>query len=73
MIIGLELSPENEEDHYKKVKADYASSLAFFNALLGNTNAAPADAPSEAPADAPSEAPADAPPEAPAEAPAAEV
>ena len=53
MIIGLELSPENEEDHYKKVKADYASSLAFFNALLGNTNAAPADAPSEAPAEAP--------------------
>ena len=27
--------------------------MAFFNALLGNTNAAPADAPSEAPAEAP--------------------
>ena len=53
MIIGLELSPENEEDHYKKVKADQAIFLAFSNAFSGNTNAAPADAPSEAPAEAP--------------------
>ena len=54
MWIKLDLSLEDEEDHYKEVKADAALAEAQVAAAFAEAlAAAPAEAPPEAPADVP--------------------